>query len=112
MLFRTVQALVVPEAGELGTPAPSLRSNGSPGTSGLDPVEYKRKRAALKRRTASEWISQALGVAIPHESDQVFRAALADGVVLCRLMNWLRPGTITKVIFVRVLIGNRGKAFS
>ena len=56
-------------------------------------------RQMAKRRASSEWISLAIGEKVPYETDQAFRAALADGVTLCRLINWVRPGIIPKVRF-------------
>lgn len=67
-------------------PSPSLSSAGT-----------RTDRQTAKRRAASEWISMALDEKIPYETDAAFRSALADGVVLCRLVNWVRPGTIPKV---------------
>lgn len=93
----TPQALVVPEPSDAGTPGFGWSSPSPSQSSGGNHVESRAQRAASKRRAASEWIGMALGVSVPHETDQAFRRALADGVTLCRLVNWLRPGSIPKV---------------
>ncbi|KAL6771162.1 KIN14B [Auxenochlorella protothecoides x Auxenochlorella symbiontica] len=91
-------ALVVPEPSDAGTPGFGWSSPSPSQSSGGNHVESRAQRAASKRRAASEWIGMALGVSVPHETDQAFRRALADGVTLCRLVNWLRPGSIPKVV--------------
>ncbi|RMZ52520.1 hypothetical protein APUTEX25_003663 [Auxenochlorella protothecoides] len=91
-------ALVVPEPSDAGTPGFGWSSPSPSQSSGGNHIESRAQRAASKRRAASEWIGMALGVSVPHETDQAFRRALADGVTLCRLVNWLRPGSIPKVV--------------
>lgn len=59
-----------------------------------------QKRAALaasRRRVAADWVEELTGVALPTASDHAFRAALRDGVLLCRVLNTLRPGYISRV---------------
>ena len=43
------------------------------------------------------FILDTLGRRLPHDSDASFREALADGVVLCRLLNALHPGAVPHV---------------
>ncbi|KAK2076682.1 hypothetical protein QBZ16_005442 [Prototheca wickerhamii] len=87
-------ALDVPEV-DAATPL----SYGSQSTSPtLASTGTRTDRQMAKRRAASEWISLAIGEKVPYETDQAFRAALADGVTLCRLINWVRPGIIPKVV--------------
>ena len=49
------------------------------------------------RRDAAAWIEEMLGVAVPCGSDAEFRAALADGVYLCQILNALKPRTVNNV---------------
>ena len=49
------------------------------------------------RRDAAAWIEEMLGVAVPAGSDDEFRAALADGVYLCQILNALKPRTVHHV---------------
>lgn len=49
------------------------------------------------RRDAAAWIEEMLGVAVPAGSDAEFRAALADGVYLCQILNALKPRTVHNV---------------
>lgn len=50
-----------------------------------------------KRKAAAEWIEQISGVSVAYETDQAFRAALRDGVVLCSLVDAVSPGSAGKV---------------
>ncbi|WIA16158.1 hypothetical protein OEZ85_012873 [Tetradesmus obliquus] len=47
---------------------------------------------AAKRKAASEFVQATTGVFVPFSSDQSFRGALKDGVLLCRMVNTLWPG--------------------
>lgn len=51
-----------------------------------------------KRRVAAEWIESLTGVPLPYSSDNAFRAALKDGVLLCKTLNSVFPGMIPKII--------------
>jgi hypothetical protein len=53
---------------------------------------------AGKREAAAEYIKQVTGcVAVPHGSDPELRAALADGVLLCRALNAGFPRAVPEV---------------
>ncbi len=56
------------------------------------------------RRDAAAWIEEMLGVAVPAGSDEDFRAALADGVYLCQILNALKPRTVHHVRRLRTLV--------
>ncbi|GAB4818535.1 hypothetical protein N2152v2_005581 [Parachlorella kessleri] len=58
----------------------------------------KQQRTAEKRAIVAEWLFSVLGTATPVDSDEAFRSALSDGVILCRLLNVLQPGTVARVI--------------
>lgn len=59
--------------------------------------QEKRSRQAHKRRqSAADWIETLTDHVLPATSDRLFRAELRDGVVLCELMNAIRPGCITQ----------------
>jgi hypothetical protein len=55
---------------------------------------------AAKRKAASGFIKAVTGQAIPFATDQSFRAALKDGVLLCKLANAVWPGTVKQVGFL------------
>lgn len=48
-------------------------------------------------RHVADWVDSLTGMRLPIETDLAFRQALRDGVILCKLLNILRPGTINKV---------------
>ncbi len=54
-------------------------------------------QAAARRRAAAEWVEGLTGIALPTSSDHAFRGALRDGVLLCRILDLLRPGMLAKV---------------
>ena len=54
-------------------------------------------QAAYRRKAASEWVEQITGVSLPASSDNAFRRALKDGTLLCKILNMVRPGCITRV---------------
>jgi hypothetical protein len=62
------------------------------------PAEAKQLRALRRRQQAAEWVHAVTGANVPADTDAAFRASLADGVVLCKLLNWLRPNTIPRVV--------------
>lgn len=74
------------------------RGSKDQGSAGSARAARERHTAAL-RRTAAEWVEAMTGVALPTASDHAFRGALRDGVLLCQLLNKLRPGLINKVRF-------------
>jgi hypothetical protein len=61
-------------------------------------AEYQHAKATTKRQEAAHWLARLTGSLVPSESDEAFRAALADGTTLCHLLNVLRPGTIPRII--------------
>jgi kinesin family protein C2/C3 len=70
------------------------------GTRSAEAAGSAQKRAALaasRRRVAADWVEELTGEALPTASDHAFRAALRDGVLLCRVLNTLRPGYISRV---------------
>ncbi|RKP06851.1 calponin homology domain-containing protein [Thamnocephalis sphaerospora] len=62
---------------------------------GLD-ADLRERLAAkhdpVREQQAREWIEQVTGESFPEDTS--FLVALRDGVILCKLMNTLRPGTI------------------
>ena len=48
----------------------------------------------MKRREAATWLESQTGASIPADYDCDFRAALADGVLLCKIANVLYPDSI------------------
>lgn len=57
--------------------------------------------SAEKQRAALiEWLNSTLSdVNLPvHSSDDELRALLLDGSVLCRILNKLRPGSVSEVV--------------
>lgn len=83
--------------------SPTLMAGpGSPLRASLsNPSEARAAKAAARRRAAAEFVEAQTGLRLPAESDLAFRAALRDGVALCRLLNALRPGAVGKVRGVR-----------
>lgn len=69
------------------------RKASSPGT----PVISKQAQMLARRKSVADWVHAMIDVTLPIDTDVDFRAALRDGVVLCRLLNAVRPGTIAKV---------------
>ncbi len=57
----------------------------------------KKGELYSKRSVAAQWILQQTGKVVDTSSDQAFRAALRDGVVLCRLLNAVQAGIVPKV---------------
>ena len=48
----------------------------------------------MKRREAANWLEAQTGASIPADYDCDFRAALADGVLLCKIVNVLCPDSV------------------
>lgn len=61
------------------------------------PRAAREKQTAARRRIAADWVESMTGVALPTATDHAFRGALRDGVLLCQLLNKLRPGLISRV---------------
>ena len=57
----------------------------------------KAQQELTRRLIISDWVQQNLEVRLPTAADADFRAALQDGVLLCKLLNIVRPGTVRKV---------------
>ncbi len=66
--------------------------------------QSKAAQAAARRRAAAEWVESLTGIALPTSSDTALRGALRDGVVLCKVLNILRPG-----IFPKVTLSHQGQ---
>ena len=60
-------------------------------------TQSKAVQAASRRRAAAEGVESLTGFALPTASDPALRGALRDGVLLCRILNILRPSIIPKV---------------
>lgn len=58
---------------------------------------------AAKRKAASQFIKQCTGVSPPYATDQGFRAALKDGVLLCKVVNIVWPDAVKQVSTNRTL---------
>ena len=59
--------------------------------------ESKAVQAVSRRRAAAEWVEGLTGIALPIASDAALRGALRDGMLLCKILNILRPGILPKV---------------
>jgi hypothetical protein len=76
-------------AGAAPPPAPQA----SPRRATLSPGALRLERGAQKRAAAAAFIEEVLpGSAVPAASDAAFRAALADGLLLTRLLHAIAPG--------------------
>jgi hypothetical protein len=53
------------------------------------------KRDVEKDKEAQEWIETILGAKFP--PNETYEEALKDGIILCKLMNKINPGSIPKV---------------
>lgn len=53
------------------------------------------KREPEQEREAQEWIEQVVGERFP--PGYLYEDVLRDGIILCKLMNRLQPGIITKI---------------
>ena len=60
--------------------------------------ESKAVQAVSRRRAAAEWVESLTGIALPTASDAALRGALRDGLLLCKILNILRPGILPKVL--------------
>lgn len=58
------------------------------------PFQCAGKREPEKEVEAKQWIEAVIGERFP---DLPYELALRDGIILCKLMNRLQPGIISKV---------------
>lgn len=82
---------------ETKTPTPFKMQQGTP-LSGS--VQSAQVQATARRRAAAEWVEDLTGIALPTSSDHAFRGALRDGILLCKVLNILRPGSIPQVTLI------------
>ena len=62
-------------------------------------VQSTQAHNTARRRAAAEWIEDLTGIALPTSSDHAFRGALRDGILLCKVLNIIRPGVIPQVAY-------------
>ena len=53
------------------------------------------KRDAAQEQEIQAWIEAVLGAKFP--PGKAFEDSLKDGIILCKLMNVLSPGSVTKI---------------
>ena len=53
------------------------------------------KRNSVQEAEVQKWIEAVVNEPFPH--DKPYEDALKDGVILCKLMNVLSPGSIPKI---------------
>ncbi|KAL7013609.1 hypothetical protein ACKWTF_015490 [Chironomus riparius] len=53
------------------------------------------KRNAEQEQEAQEWIETVLGAKFP--PGETYESALKDGIILCKLMNKIKPGSVPKI---------------
>jgi len=58
-------------------------------------LQILSKRDSEQEREAQEWIESILGERFP--AGVTYEDALKDGVLLCKVMNKLKPGSINKI---------------
>ena len=79
---------------ESKTPIPFKPQQGTPLSGSMQSVQAHN---TARRRAAAEWIENLTGIALPTSSDHAFRGALRDGILLCKVLNTIRPGIIPQV---------------
>ena len=79
---------------ETRTPTPFKMQHSTPVSASVQSVQVQNTAG---RRAAAEWIEELTGIALPTSSDHAFRGALRDGILLCKVLNILRPGIIPQV---------------
>lgn len=83
---------------ESNTPTPFKIQQSTPGGGAAQSMQLQN---TARRRAAAEWIESLTGIALPTSSDHAFRGALRDGILLCKVLNILRPGIILQVSHLR-----------
>jgi hypothetical protein len=63
----------------------------------ISPQRNKHEDNKAKRKEAAEWLQAVTDTPVPSAEDHDFRASLKDGVLLCRTLNAVVPGSITRV---------------
>jgi hypothetical protein len=93
-------------AGPVPSPptAPLLEDDRIPALSPTGAVA-KQADTAARRRAAAEWVAGLTGDRLPVDTDLSFRRHLRDGVLLCKLINAVKPGTVTRVSALYLLRG-------
>jgi hypothetical protein len=74
---------------------PSSTSSNSPTKQALP--NQALPSLAAKRKAASQFIRDCTGVSPPYATDQGFRTALKDGVLLCKVVNTVWPDAVKQV---------------
>ncbi|XP_042398716.1 kinesin-like protein KIN-14F [Zingiber officinale] len=69
----------------------------------IDLASRKEEQAAMRRYEAAAWLRRMVGVVgakdLPEEpTEEEFRLALRNGIVLCNVLNKVKPGAVPKVI--------------
>ena len=67
------------------------------GRCSMSPSKSRAFQRQENRRAAARFIAAVTGVEVPAGDDDEFRRALADGVIVCRVLNAIQPETIPKV---------------
>ena len=75
----------------------SLKKTSTPDSAGSASV--RTTQAAYRRRAAAEWVEEITGAGVCSASDHAFRRSLKDGTLLCKVLNFVRPGSVTKVSY-------------
>lgn len=58
-------------------------------------LQIAGKRDPVKDKEAQEWIEEFLGFKFP--AGKAYEDVLKDGVVLCKLINKIKPGSVAKI---------------
>ncbi|KAI3427016.1 hypothetical protein D9Q98_006959 [Chlorella vulgaris] len=96
--FAFTPPAAAPPAAARPTSAGSQPSSPRRGSLSLTASDSRLLKGANRRQLAAEWLTSLTGAAVPYDSDAAFRASLRDGVTLCRLINELRPGSVSKIM--------------
>lgn len=75
---------------------PSSTSSNSPTKQALP--NQALPSLAAKRKAASQFIRDCTGVSPPYATDQGFRTALKDGVLLCKVVNTVWPDAVKQIL--------------
>jgi len=97
-------------AGPVPSPptAPLLEDDRIPALSPTGAVA-KQADTAARRRAAAEWVAGLTGDRLPVDTDLSFRRHLRDGVLLCKLINAVKPGTVTRIVEECCVDSNTGE---